>query len=55
MTNSGYPCLFGGIYFTLVLQAFKQRVKAREHYNGERDGLSDPEVLTGFITVINTG
>lgn len=53
MTNSGYPRLCGGTYFTLVLQALKQRVKAREHYNGERDGLSDPEVLTGLITVIN--
>lgn len=53
MTNSSYPCLCGGTYFTLVLQAIKQRVKAREHYNGERDGLSDPEVLTGLISVIN--
>lgn len=53
MSKSGYPRLCGGTFFTLVLQALKQRVKAREHYNGERDGLSDPEVLTGLITVIN--
>lgn len=53
MSKNGYPRLCGGTFFTLVLQALKQRVKAREHYNGERDGLSDPEVLTGLITVIN--
>lgn len=53
MSKSGYPRLCGGTFFTLVLQALKQRVKARQHYNGERDGLSDPEVLTGLITVIN--
>lgn len=53
MSNNDYPRLCGGTFFTLVLQALKQRVKAREHYNGERDGLSDPEVLTGLITVIN--
>ena len=53
MSNSVYPRLCGGTFFTLVLQALKQRLKAREHYNGERDGLSDPEVLTGLIKVIN--
>ena len=53
MSNSVYPRLCGGTFFTLVLQALKQRAKAREHYNGERDGLSDPEVLTGLIKVIN--
>lgn len=53
MSYNVYPCLCGGTFFTLVLQALKQRVKAREHYSGERDGLSDPEVLTGLIKVIN--
>ena len=53
MPNRFYPRLCGGTFFTLVLQALKQRIKAREHYNGERDGLSDPEVLTGLIKVIN--
>jgi hypothetical protein len=45
--------LCGGTFFVLVLQALKQRVKARQHYKGERDGLSDPEVLIGLIKVIN--
>ena len=53
MPNRFYPRLCGGTFFTLVLQALKQRIKVREHYNGERDGLSDPEVLTGLIKVIN--
>ncbi len=53
MSNCVYPRLCGGTFFTLVLQALKQRVKVREHYNGERDGLSDPEVLIGLIKVIN--
>lgn len=53
MPNRFYPRLCGGTFFTLVLQALKQRIKAREYYNGERDGLSDPEVLTGLIKVIN--
>ena len=28
-------------------------MKAREHYSGDSDGLSDPEVLVGLIRVIN--
>ena len=48
-----YPRLCGGTFFTLVLQALRQRTKAREHYTGDSDGLSDPEVLVGLINVIN--
>lgn len=53
MTTIEYPCLCGGAFFTLVLQALRQRMKAREHYSGDSDGLSDPEVLVGLIKVIN--
>jgi hypothetical protein len=53
VTIYDYPRLCGGTFFTLVLQALRQRMRAREHYNGERDGLSDPEVLTGLIKVVN--
>ena len=53
MKESTCPRLCGGTFFTLVLQGLKQRTKAREHYRGERDGLSDPEVLVGLIRVIN--
>ena len=37
----------------LILQALKDRKGPREHYKGDRDGLSDPEVLIGLIRVIN--
>ena len=53
MEEYKYPRLCGGTFFTLVLQGLKQRIKAREHYRNERDGLSDPEVLVGLIRVIN--
>lgn len=53
MTTNEYPRLCGGTFFTLVLQALRQRMKAREHYSGDSDGLSDPEVLVGLIKVIN--
>ena len=53
MTIHDYPRLCGGTFFTLVLQALRQRMRAREHYKGESDGLTDPEVLMGLIRVIN--
>jgi hypothetical protein len=46
-----YPKLCGGIFFVLLLQALKQKNSARQHYKGERDRLSDPEVLIGLIRV----
>jgi hypothetical protein len=53
VTINEYPRLCGGTFFTLVLQALRQRMNAREHYDGDSDGLSDPEVLVGLIRVIN--
>lgn len=53
MATNEYPRLCGGTFFTLILQALRQRMKAREHYSGDSDGLSDPEVLVGLIKVIN--
>jgi hypothetical protein len=53
VTIHDYPRLCGGTFFTLVLQDLRQRMKAREHYKGDRDGLTDPEVLMGLIKVIN--
>lgn len=48
-----YPRLCCGTFFTLVLQARPQRTKARQHYKGDSDGLTDPEVLVGLIKVAN--
>lgn len=53
MSNSDYPRLCGGIFFTLVLQDIQQRASAREHYKGESDGLTDPDILIGLIEIIN--
>ena len=53
MSNHGYPRLCGGTFFTITLQALKQRMGAREHYNSESDGMSDPEVLMGLFKVVN--
>lgn len=53
MTIDNYPRLCGGTFFTLVLQDLRQRMNAREHYDGDCDGLTDPEVLVGLIRVIN--
>ena len=38
MTINEYPRLCGGTFFTLVLQALRQRMKAREHYSGDSEG-----------------
>lgn len=53
MTKEFIPRLCGGTFFVLVLQALRQRLKAKEHYKGDKDGLSDPEVLIGLIKVVN--
>lgn len=47
-----YPKLCGGLLFELLLQALRQKNNARQHYKGERDGLSNPEVLVGLIRVM---
>jgi len=53
VANIDYPRLCGGTFFTLLLQARKQRTKPRQHIKGERDGLSDSEVLFGLIKVVD--
>ncbi len=53
MSTNDSPRLCGGTFFTLVLQALRQRMSAREHYSGDSDGLSDAEVLVGLIKVIH--
>lgn len=53
MTINNYPRLCGGTFFVLVLQALQPRMKAKEHYHGDTDHMSDPEVLMGLCKVIN--
>lgn len=53
MATNDYPRLCGGTFFTLLLQARKQRAKPRQHRQGERDGLSETDVLVKLIQVMN--
>jgi hypothetical protein len=48
---NNYPRLCGGTFFILILQARRQRSKARDRYQGGNDGLADTNVLTGLIRV----
>ena len=52
MTNSENIRLCGGTFFTLLLEDRKPRARVREHYAGEKDGLSEPEVLIGLSQVL---
>lgn len=53
MTKNENQRLCGGIFFTLLLQARKPRKGVREHYRGESDGLSDPEMMVALLKVVN--
>lgn len=48
VTNNAYPVLCGGTYFTLLLEARGQRTSQRSRYDGEQDGLSQPDTLAGL-------
>ncbi|MGJ4851733.1 hypothetical protein ACH6CV_15940 [Bacillota bacterium Meth-B3] len=52
MANNVYPVLCGGTYFTLILEARKQRTSQRSRYNGEQDGLSQTDTLAGLGRVV---
>ena len=54
MANRAYPVLCGGTYFTLILEARRQRTSQRSRYEGEQDGLSQPDTLTGLGKVVYT-
>lgn len=54
MANRAYPVLCGGTYFTLILEARRQRTSQRSRYKGEQDGLSQPDTLTGLGKVVYT-
>jgi hypothetical protein len=51
MKNEVKQRICGGTFFTLLLQARKQRMGVRDHYLGETDGLSDPQALIALIKV----
>lgn len=47
------PYLCGGVFLTYVMKARKQRAGVREHYMGESDGLSDPDLFFDLIKIMN--
>jgi len=54
VANRTYPVLCGGTYFTLILEARRQRTSQRSRYKGEQDGLSQPDTLAGLGKVVYT-
>lgn len=52
MEGNTHPVLCGGTFFTLLLEARAQRTSKRSQYEGEKDGLSQPDVLAGLGKVI---
>jgi len=46
------PYLCGGIFFGLLLQARKNRTKARDKQKGGSDGLSDADVMKALVHVV---
>ena len=51
MTNERQYRLCGGTFFTLLLQARKQRMGVREHYKGMSDGMADPILLMALAEI----
>lgn len=51
MTNESQYRLCGGTFFTLLLQARKQRMGVREHYKGMSDGMADPILLMALAEI----
>lgn len=52
MIPNNVPYLCGGTLFSLILQARRQRTKARDKYKGGSDGLKDKEVMIGLVYVV---
>ena len=52
MENSVNLRLCGGTFFTLLLEARKPQYGARQHYSGQKDGLTEPETLLGLAKVV---
>ena len=55
MEDVTYYKLCGGTFFTLLLQARKQRTVIRGRYENKPDSLSEPNVFTGLIKVAKPG
>lgn len=54
MTEKNIPYLCGGIFFVLLLQARKPRIKVRNNFKSGTDGLKDVDVMKGLIKVVTS-
>ncbi len=52
MENKKIPFLCGGVFFFLLVQTKKTQTTAKERLQGISDGLSDKELMAGFIKAI---
>lgn len=52
MEQTSIPHLCGGIFFALVLQARRQRKKAKDKLKGGTDSLTDKDVFAGLTKVL---
>ena len=52
MDQQKVPYLCGGILFGLILQARKNRQKARNKLSGGGDGLSETDVMSGLVEIV---
>lgn len=52
MAPTKVPYLCGGILFSLILQARKTRIKARDKFNSGSDGLKDTDVMMELVKVV---
>ena len=50
--TNAYPALCGGTFYSLLLEARKQRTAKRKQVYGERDGLSELDLLTGLVRIV---
>lgn len=52
MTSKNVPYLCGGTLFSLILQARRNRSKARDKLSGGSDGLKDTDLMMGLVKVV---
>ena len=52
MMINNIPCLTGGIFFSLLIEARKPRISARKNLDGLTDGLSEPEMMRDLLYVV---
>lgn len=52
MAPNSIPHLCGGTFFDLILESCKPHTKARKRQQGDSDGITNPAVYAGLLTVV---